>query len=76
MKIKILFAGLPISAFESVTVSPEVLDKNVGVDSIPGVPVKFAVTHDDATLFIQMPGNPLARSKRWRRINLESKVRG
>jgi len=45
-----------IPAFESVDVSPEVLDKYVGVYSIPGVPVKFTVTRDDATLFIQMTG--------------------
>jgi CubicO group peptidase (beta-lactamase class C family) len=45
-----------IPAFESVDVSPEVLDKYVGVYSIPGVPVKFTVTRNDATLFVQMTG--------------------
>ena len=45
-----------IPAFVSIDVSPEVLDKYVGVYSIPGVPVKFTVTRDDATLFIQMTG--------------------
>jgi hypothetical protein len=45
-----------IPAFESVAVSPEVLGKYVGVYSIPGSPVKFTVTRDDATLFIQMTG--------------------
>jgi D-alanyl-D-alanine carboxypeptidase len=45
-----------IPAFESIDVSPEVLDKYVGVYSIPGAPVKFTVTRDDATLYIQMTG--------------------
>ncbi len=45
-----------IPAFDTIDVSPEVLDKYVGVYSIPGVPVKFTVTRDDATLFIQMTG--------------------
>ena len=45
-----------IPAFESVYVRPEVLDKSVGVYSIPGAPVKFTITREGATLFIQPPG--------------------
>jgi D-alanyl-D-alanine carboxypeptidase len=45
-----------IPAFESVDVRPEVLDKYVGVYSIPGAPVKFTITREGATLFIQPPG--------------------
>ena len=45
-----------IPAFESVDVSPEVLDKYVGVYSNPGVPVKFTVTRDGATLFVKPTG--------------------
>lgn len=43
-----------IPAFETITVSPEVLDSYVGVYSIPGAPVKCTVTREDETLFIQM----------------------
>ncbi|HEY5616146.1 MAG TPA: serine hydrolase domain-containing protein [Bacteroidota bacterium] len=45
-----------IPAFDTIEVSPEVLDKYVGVYSIPGVPVKFTVTRDGATLFVQPTG--------------------
>lgn len=45
-----------IPAFDSIEVSTEVLDKYVGVYTIPGTPAKFTVTRDDATLFIQMSG--------------------
>lgn len=45
-----------IPAFETIVVSPEVLDKFVGVYSIPGVPMKFTVTREGSTLFIQPTG--------------------
>jgi D-alanyl-D-alanine carboxypeptidase len=45
-----------IPALESIAVSPEVLDKYVGVYSIPGAPVKFTITRDGGTLFFQPPG--------------------
>ena len=45
-----------IPAFESIAVSPEVLDKYVGVYSSPEAPVKFTITRDGATLFVQPPG--------------------
>lgn len=45
-----------IPAFDTIEVSPEILDKYVGVYSIPGTPVKFTVTRDEATLYIQMTG--------------------
>ena len=45
-----------IPALESIAVSPEVLDKYVGVYSSPEAPVKFTITTDGATLFFQPPG--------------------
>ncbi len=49
-----------IPAFETIEVSPEVLDKYVGVYSSPGVPVKFTVTRDGATLYVQPTGQSAA----------------
>ena len=49
-----------IPAFESIAVSPEVLDHYVGVYAIPGAPVKFTITRDGATLYAQPPGAPSA----------------
>lgn len=45
-----------IPAFETVTVSADILDKYVGVYSIAGAPVKFTVSRNDAALMIQMTG--------------------
>ena len=45
-----------IPALESTAVSPEILDKYVGVYSSPEAPVKFTITRDGATLFFQPPG--------------------
>ena len=45
-----------IPAFESIAVSPEVLDKYVGAYSFPGAPAKFVITRDGATLYAQPPG--------------------
>jgi CubicO group peptidase (beta-lactamase class C family) len=45
-----------IPAFESIAVSPEVLDKYVGVYSTPEAPVKFTITREGATLYAQPPG--------------------
>jgi len=45
-----------IPAFESIAVSPEVLDKYVGVYSTPDAPVKFTITRVGATLYAQPPG--------------------
>jgi len=42
-----------IPALEAVDVSPEVLDRYVGVYTIPGTPAKMTVTRDGATLYIQ-----------------------
>jgi hypothetical protein len=49
-----------IPALESIAVSPEVLDKYVGVYSSPGAPAKARVTRDGETLFFQPPGAPSA----------------
>ena len=47
-----------IPAFETVAVSPEVLDKYVGVYSSPGVTFKLTITRDGSTLQAQAPGQP------------------
>jgi D-alanyl-D-alanine carboxypeptidase len=49
-----------IPAFDTIEVISEVLDKYVGVYSTPGVPVKFTITRDGATLFIQPTGQSAA----------------
>ncbi|HEX6278826.1 MAG TPA: serine hydrolase domain-containing protein [Pyrinomonadaceae bacterium] len=46
-----------IPALESIAVSPEVLEKYVGVYSNPDAPVKFTITRDGGTLFFQPPGS-------------------
>ncbi|MBE7170812.1 MAG: beta-lactamase family protein [Williamsia sp.] len=48
-----------IPGFETIAVSPEVLDKYVGVYSTPGAPVKFTISRKDTTLYIQ-PGEQSA----------------
>lgn len=45
-----------IPAFESIAVSSEVLDKYVGVYSMPGRSAKFTITREGATLYAQPPG--------------------
>lgn len=45
-----------IPTFETFAVSPDVLDQYVGVYASPDVPVKFTVTRQGSTLFVQ-PGN-------------------
>jgi CubicO group peptidase (beta-lactamase class C family) len=45
-----------IPTFETIAVSPEVLDKYVGVYSSADAPVKFTITRQGTTLFVQ-PGN-------------------
>jgi CubicO group peptidase (beta-lactamase class C family) len=45
-----------IPALESLAISPEVLDKYVGVYSSPEAPVKWTITRDGGTLFFQPPG--------------------
>ena len=49
-----------IPAFETIAVSPEVLDKYVGVYSSPEAPVKFTITGDGSTLYFQPPGQSAA----------------
>jgi D-alanyl-D-alanine carboxypeptidase len=45
-----------IPTFESLAVSPEVLDKYVGVYSSPEFPLKITVTRDATTLYAQAAG--------------------
>jgi CubicO group peptidase (beta-lactamase class C family) len=45
-----------IPTFESIAVSPEVLEKYVGVYSITGAPAKFTITRNGAVLYAQPPG--------------------
>lgn len=45
-----------IPSFESIAVSPDVLDKYVGVYSTPDAPVTFTITREGGTLYAQPPG--------------------
>jgi D-alanyl-D-alanine carboxypeptidase len=45
-----------IPTFEPLAVSPEVLDRYVGVYSTPDAPVKLTITRRDTTLYFQPPG--------------------
>ena len=56
-----IYYGKPfeIPAFETIAVSPEVLDQYIGVYSSPDAPKKWAVTRDGGTLFVQ-PGSESA----------------
>ena len=56
-----LYYGKPfqIPAFETVTVSPEILDQYVGVYTTPDAPVKFTITRKENILYIQ-PGRETA----------------
>lgn len=45
-----------IPTFESVAISPEILDNYVGAYSFPGAPAKFMITRDGETLYAQPPG--------------------
>jgi len=47
-----------IPALDAFAVSPEVLDRYVGVYTIPGTPAKMTVTRDGATLYIQAGAEP------------------
>jgi CubicO group peptidase (beta-lactamase class C family) len=44
-----------IPALESIAVSPEILDKYVGIYSTPEAPVKITITREGSTLFFQPP---------------------
>jgi CubicO group peptidase (beta-lactamase class C family) len=48
-----------IPTFETIDVSPEILDRYVGVYSTPGAPVKLTITRQGATLYFQ-PGTQTA----------------
>src|SRR5262249_51979981 len=50
-----IYYGKPfeIPAFETIAVSPEVLDKYVGVYSSPNAPKKWTITRHGGTLFVQ-----------------------
>ena len=56
-----IYYGKPfeIPAFETIAVSPEVLDKYVGVYSSPDAPRKWTITRDGGRLFVQ-PGSESA----------------
>jgi CubicO group peptidase (beta-lactamase class C family) len=45
-----------IPTFDTLEISPEVLDRCVGVYSSPGVPVTYTFTREGTTLFVQLPG--------------------
>ena len=45
-----------IPTFAALEISPEVLDRYVGVYSAAGVPVTYTFTREGTTLFVQLPG--------------------
>ena len=45
-----------IPNFESIAISPEVLDKYIGVYATTEAPVKFMITREGSTLYAQPPG--------------------
>ena len=45
-----------IPALESLALSPEILDRYVGVYSTPDAPAKLTITRDGGTLYFQPPG--------------------
>jgi D-alanyl-D-alanine carboxypeptidase len=45
-----------IPTFETIVVSPDVLDRYVGVYSSPAAPARFTITRQGSTLYVQ-PGN-------------------
>ncbi len=47
-----------IPAFETINVSPEVLDKYVGVYSSTQVPLKLTITREGSMLLAQSTGQP------------------
>ncbi len=47
-----------IPTFASFEVSPEILDRYVGVYTIPGTPARMTVTREGATLYIQAGADP------------------
>ena len=47
-----------IPTLDAFEVSPEVLERYVGVYTIPGTPAKMTVTRDGATLYIQAGAQP------------------
>ncbi|HEU0046742.1 MAG TPA: hypothetical protein VFQ43_03925, partial [Nitrososphaera sp.] len=49
-----------IPALESIAISPEVLDKYVGVYTPSDAPVKFTITRQGTTLYAQPPGSQSA----------------
>ncbi len=53
-----IYYNLPfqIPTFATIEVSPEILDKYVGVYANPGAPVKFTISRKGTTLYVQ-PGN-------------------
>ena len=57
-----IYYGKPftIPALESLAVSPEVLDKYVGVYVNPDAPGKVTITRDGGTLFFKPPGEQSA----------------
>jgi CubicO group peptidase (beta-lactamase class C family) len=49
-----------IPSFEGVALSPEILDRYVGIYTTADAPVKFTITREGTTLYAQPPGTPSA----------------
>jgi D-alanyl-D-alanine carboxypeptidase len=54
-----IYYGKPfqVPTFESFAVAQEILDKYVGVYSVPGAPAKITITREGTTLLFQPPGS-------------------
>ena len=50
-----------IPAFETIEISPEVLDRYVGAYSLAGTPARMTFTREGTTLFVQFPNQSPAR---------------
>jgi D-alanyl-D-alanine carboxypeptidase len=48
-----------IPSFNVLRISPKILDQYVGVYTAPGAPVKWTITRNDSTLFIQDRQSPI-----------------
>ena len=63
-----------IPTFEAFDVSPEVLDRYVGVYSVAGTPAKVKVTRVDRRFTFSRLGKPLSPSKRRQRTSSRSNL--
>ena len=61
-----------IPTFDTLEISPEVLDRYVGVYSVAGTPARITFIREGTTLFVQYPSGAPFRLKRPRKYNSRS----